>query len=98
MTDKTFQMIVRVGAILVAISVLGNAWLVLRHWELSKRLAASTPEMQQRVQELGMRQQTMQGLLQEVLARTQNNPQVVQILQRHGLISVAPSAPPVPRP
>ena len=94
MTDKTFQMITRVGAILVAITVLGNAWLVLRHWELNKRSAANT----QRAQELSVRQQRMQGLLQEVLARTQNNPQVVQILQRYNLVSGAPSAPPAPRP
>ena len=86
--DTPLQIAVKYGGILLAISVIGSLYLVLRFREVYR----SRVQVDLRVQQLVVRQQALEGLLREFIPRAANDHKVAEILQRYQIIGGAPPA------
>jgi hypothetical protein len=78
MNEKTFQALVRYGSILIAVGLILNVWVVMRHVEVYRD--ASKAEM--KFQKLMVQQQALQGVLQEFAARASTDPEIAGIFKR----------------
>jgi hypothetical protein len=84
-TEANFQVIVRYGGIALAISCIASIYLVMRHIEVYRDAARATAQYQQAV----IRQQALQGVLQDFLVRAKTDPKVLEILERNQVIAVS---------
>ena len=78
MTEKMFQTIIRYGSMVLAISVILNIWVVLRHAEVYRNATRAEAQAQQ----LALRDQALQGVAQEFAVRANNDPQLAAIFKR----------------
>ena len=78
MTEKTFQAVVRYGSMALVISAVLNIWVVLRHVELYRNAARADAQFQQ----LALREQALQSVVQEFAVRANNDPQIAGIFKR----------------
>lgn len=88
-TEANFQMIVRYGGIALAISCIASIYFVMRHIEVYRDATRAAVQQQQAV----MRQQAMQGVLQEFLVRAKTDPKVLEIFERNQVIAVSSNEP-----
>lgn len=78
MKEETFQMAVRYGGIALVVSAILNIYLVMRNFEVHRDSLRSVAQAQQ----IGVRQQALQGVLQEFIARANRDPNIGEILKR----------------
>ena len=78
MTEKMFQTVVRYGGMVLALAMILNIWVVIRHAEVYRNAARADAQAQQ----LMMREQALQGVAQEFAARANNDPQLAAIFKR----------------
>ena len=78
MNEKAFQAIIRYGSIGLAVGVILNIWVVMRHVEIYRDAARSDAQFQQLVAQ----QQLVQGLLQEFASRAASDPEIAAIFKR----------------
>lgn len=90
LTENNFQMIVRYGGIALLVSGIASVYLVMRHVELYRDAARAD----QQYQIMALRQQALQGVLQDFVARANSDPGLAEILQRGQIIVAAPAAVP----
>jgi len=77
MNEKTFQAIVKYGSVVLAICLILNVWVVMRHVEVYRDATRTALQLQQLVTQ----QQIFQGLLQEFAARAASDPQIAEIFK-----------------
>ena len=93
MNEKTFQAVVRFGSVVLAICLILNIWVVMRHVEVYRDATRADAQFQQ----LAARQQLYQGLVQEFLARASSDAQIAEIFKQAQAMGSPPtSAPPTP--
>jgi hypothetical protein len=78
MNEKTFQALIRYGGILVAVCLILNVWVVMRHIEVYRD--ASRTEF--RLQQLLAQQQVLQTVLQEFAARASTDADIAGIFKK----------------
>ncbi len=91
-TEKNFQMAVRCGSVLLAVSIIANLYSVLRYREIYRdRVQAELRLRDPRVQQLVLQEQAFENVLREFISRAPSNPQIAEILRRYQVIGGAPS-------
>jgi hypothetical protein len=78
MTEKNFQAAVQYGSIVLGISVIFNIYVVMHYVEVYRDAARADAKVQQMV----VREQAVQGLLQEFAARANTDPQIAEIFKQ----------------
>ena len=78
MNEKTFQAAVRYGSIVLAICVILNIWVVMRHVEVYRDATRADTQFQQLVAQ----QQALQGALQEFASRMSSDAEIAAIFKR----------------
>ena len=78
MTEKMFQTVVRYGGMVLALAVILNIWVVIRHAEVYRNAARAEVQVQQ----LALREQALQAVAQEFAVRANNDPQLAAIFKR----------------
>jgi hypothetical protein len=81
-TESTFQRIVQVGAWLLAISTIGNVYLLLRHRELYRDASRTELTVQQKLATFTVQQMALEGVIRDFAARRATDPGVAEIFQR----------------
>ena len=82
-SEKGFQIAVKYGGMVLAISIVGNVYFVLRFREVYRdRLRA-----EQRVQQLAAQQQIFEGVIREFVPRAVHDPKIAGILERDQVIT-----------
>ena len=91
MNEKTFQAVVKYGTVVVAICLILNIWVVMKHVEVYREAVRADAQVQQ----LLTQQQVFQGLLQEFAVRASSDPQIADIFkQAQAMAGGAPAAAP----
>jgi hypothetical protein len=90
MTERNFQTAVQYGSIVLGISIVFNIYLVMRYVEVYRDAVRVDAQLQQMV----LRQQAVQGLLQDFAARANNDPQIAQIFRQPKTSNSAAAVPP----
>ena len=78
MTEKNFQAAVQYGSIVLGISVIFNIYVVMHYGEVYRDATRADAKVQQMV----VREQAVQGLLQEFAARANTDPQIAEIFKQ----------------
>jgi len=78
MTERNFQTAVQYGSIVLGISVVFNIYVVMRYVEVYRDAVRADAQYQQVV----VREQALQGLLQDFAVRANNDPQLAQIFRK----------------
>ena len=78
MNEKTFQAAVRYGSILIAVGLILNVWVVMRHVEVYR----DKTKADVRLQQLMVQQQALQGVLQEFAPHASTDPEIASIFKR----------------
>ncbi len=84
-TDKNFQMAVKLGALLLMLSALGNVYLLLRHREVYRDASRREVEAQKQAGLLALQQQAFDGVLREFAARAPTETGIAEIFQRRNV-------------
>ena len=93
MNEKTFQAAVKYGSVVLALCLILNIWVVMRHVEVYRDAARLDAQFQQLVAQ----QQVFQSLLQDFAARASSDPQIAEIFKQAQAMGSPPtSAPPTP--
>jgi hypothetical protein len=87
LTETNFQLVVRYGGIALAVSCVAAIYLVMRYVEVYRDATRSVAQAQQLV----LRQQALQGVLQDFAERAKTDLKVLEILQRNQLVAVTAS-------
>ena len=90
MTERNFQTAVQYGSIVLGISVVFNIYVVMRYVEVYRDAVRADAQYQQTV----LRQQALQGPLQDFAARANNDPQLAQIFRKAQTANPAAAAAP----
>lgn len=88
MTEKNFQTVVQYGSIVLGISVVFNIYVVMHHVEVYRDASRAEAQMQQMM----LREQAIQGLLQDFAARANTEPQIAQIFRQAQATNMAAAA------
>ncbi len=75
-------MAVKLGALLLMLSTLGNVYLLLRHREVYRDASRREVEAQQQAVVLTLQQQAFDGVLREFAARAPSEAGIAEIFQR----------------
>ena len=78
MNEKTFQALVRYGSILIAVGLIINVWVVMRHVEVYR----DATKAEARLQQLVAQQQILQSVVQEFSARASTDPDIAGIFKK----------------
>ena len=78
MNEKTFQALVRYGSIVIAACVILNVYLVMRHVEIYREAV----KMDAGFQQLVLKQQALQNVLQEFAARASTDPEIAAVFKK----------------
>lgn len=89
MTEKIFQAAVRYGGIALALGAVLNIWVVLRHVEVYRDASRAETQFQQ----LALRQQILQGVLQDFSARANSDPHIAEIFKKVQVTGAPVAAP-----
>src|SRR2546426_7735141 len=95
--EKNFQMAVKYGGAVLAISAVFNVYSVMRHFEVVRDLARNEQRSEQLMPQIMRQQQALNGVINEFLSRAATDPKVAKILQRHQILGSAPSSAPQDR-
>lgn len=87
MNEKTFQAVVKYGSVVLAICLILNVWVVMRHVEVYRDAARTDTQFQQ----LAAQQQIFQGLLQDFAARASSDAQIAEIFKQAQAMASAPT-------
>ena len=97
-SDTAFGFLSRYGSILVLASTIVGVYLVMRNIELYRAVSRSETT----VRSMMVRRQQMEGVLRDFVGLASSDPVVLQVLQKHQIISVqqqpAPAQPQPPQP
>ena len=88
MTEKNFQAAVQYGSIVLGISVVFNVYVVMHHVEVYREAM----RVDAQVQQLELRGQAVQGLLQDFAMRANTDLQISQIFKQAQAASAAAAA------
>lgn len=93
-SDTVFGLLSRYGGILVLASTIVGVYLVMRNRELDKAVVQADRDMRGMM----VRRQQMEGVLRDFIGVAANDGGVLQILQKHQIVSVQqqPAAQPQP--
>jgi len=89
MTERNFQTAVQYGSIVLGISVVFNIYVVMRYVEVYREAVRADAQLQQMV----LREQAIQGVLQDFAARANNDPQIAQIFRQPQTVNSAAAVP-----
>jgi hypothetical protein len=81
-TEKSFQAAVNIGGIALAVSIIGNIYLVMRNREVYR----DQMQTELRFQQLMLQQQAMEGVTREFLSLAAKDARIAEILQRYQII------------
>jgi len=87
MNETTFQTLVRYGSIVIAVALILNVYVVMRHVEVYRDAARAEAG----VQKLMIQQQAIQAVLQDFYSRAPNDPEIAGIFKRAQAVSGAAS-------
>jgi hypothetical protein len=87
-TDKNFQAAVQYGSIVLGISVIFNVYVVMHHVEVYRDAQRAEAQAQQ----MAVREQAIQGLLQDFATRANTDPQIAQIFRQAQAANAAAAA------
>jgi hypothetical protein len=91
MNEKTFQAVIKYGSVVLAVCLILNIWVVMRHVEVYRDATRVDGQFQQ----LLTQQQVFQSLLQEFAAKASTDPQIAEIFkQAQSMAGGATGAPP----
>jgi hypothetical protein len=94
-TENNFQAAVQYGSIVLGISVIFNIYVVMHYVEVYRDATRADAQVQQ----MTVREQAIQGLLQDFAARANTDPQIAQMFkQAQAANSAAAAAPNSARP
>jgi hypothetical protein len=88
MNERTFQAAVRYGGIALAICIILNIWVVMRHVEIYRDASRADIQFQQ----LATQQQVVQGLLQEFATRASTDAEIAGIFKKAQGMGSTPGA------
>ena len=78
MNEKTFQALVRYGSIVIAVCLILNVWVVMRHVEVYRDMSKA----ELRLQQMMTQQQVLQNVLQEFASRASTDADIAGIFKR----------------
>ena len=87
MNEKTFQAVVKYGSIVLAICLILNIWVMMRHVEVYRDATRADAQFQQ----LAAQQQVFQSLLQDFAARASTDAQIAEIFKQAQAVGSAPT-------
>jgi len=90
MNEKTFQMIVKFGPIVLGLCLLLNLWSVLKYREIYRDAVKAEVQLQQ----VQVGEQLGQAVLQEFATHANSDPHIAEILRQAQTMSAAPAANP----
>jgi len=90
MNEKTFQAAVKYGSVVLALCLILNIWVVMRHIEVYRDATHTDAQFQL----LAVQQQAYQGLLQEFAARASADPQIAEIFKQAQVMGAASTGAP----
>ena len=88
MNEKTFQVVVKYGTIVLGLCLLLNLWSVMRYREVYRDAVSAEVQLQQ-VETGG---QIGQAVLQEFAAHANSDPHIAEILRQAQTLGAAPAA------
>lgn len=99
MNEKANQLMIKYGGMVLLVCAIADAYLVVRHWELHRKLFRVERQSVE-LQQLAMKQQVFQKLLGEFSLQRNKNPRVNEIFQRNfgGAAATQPAARPAAAP
>ena len=83
LTDENFQIAVKVGAVLLAVSTVANVYLLLRHREVYRDQSRVEVAVQQQSAVMLLQQQALEGILREFWARASTDPEIAAVFRRY---------------
>jgi hypothetical protein len=83
LTEENFQIAVKVGAVLLAISTVANVYFLLRHREVYRDQIKAEAAIQQQSPVMLMQQQALEGILREFALRAASNTEIAAIFHRY---------------
>jgi len=89
MTERNFQTAVQYGSIVLGISVVFNIYVVMRYVEVYREAVRADAQLQQMV----VREQAIQGVLQDFAARANNDPQIAKTFRQPQTVNSAAAVP-----
>ncbi|HUI07068.1 MAG TPA: hypothetical protein VL486_08680 [Verrucomicrobiae bacterium] len=87
MNEKTFQAVVKYGSVVLAVCLILNIWVVMRHVEVYRDATRADAQFQQ----LAVQQQVFQSLLQDFAARATTDPQIAEIFKQAQAMANVPA-------
>jgi hypothetical protein len=88
MNERTFQAAVKYGGIVLALCLILNVWVVMRHVEIYRDAGRADAQFQQ----LATQQQLVQVVLQEFAARASSDAEIASIFKKAQAMNSAPGA------
>jgi hypothetical protein len=83
LTDENFQIAVKVGAVLLAVSTVANVYLLLRHREVYRDQSRVEVAVQQQSGVMVQQQLALEAILREFASRASTNPDIAAIFRRY---------------
>ena len=87
MNERTFQAAVKYGGIVLALCLILNVWVVMRHVEIYRDAGRADAQFQQ----LATQQQLLQAVLQDFAARASSDAEIANIFKKAQTMNSAPS-------
>ena len=88
MNENTFQTVIKYGSVVLAVCLILNIWVVMRHVEVYRDASRADAQFQRMVAQ----QQIFQSLLQDFAARASSDPQIAEIFKQAQAMGSAPTA------
>jgi len=82
MNENTFQTVIKYGSVVLAVCLILNIWVVMRHVEVYRDASRADAQFQQ----------IFQSLLQDFAARASSDPQIAEIFKQAQAMGSAPTA------
>jgi hypothetical protein len=86
-TEQRFQEVVRYGGMALAVGIVFNIWVVMRHFEVYR----DAVRVDRQAQEMALREQILQGVVKDFATRVNSDPHISEIFKQAEAAS-APSA------
>jgi hypothetical protein len=83
LTDASFQSIVKVGGLVLAVSAVANVYILLRHREVYRDASRVELVAQQQGAVLSIQLQTLEAVIREFGSRSTTDPGIAAVFQRY---------------
>jgi hypothetical protein len=98
LTEANFQVAVKIGGLILALSAVGNLYLLLRYREVYRDASRAELVVLQQGATLGLQMQTLEAIIREFASRAQTDPGIADIFKHYQPTNAAKPAATEPQP